>query len=173
MKQSFTMKRLFTFLAGMFGLILFDQWTKLLAVTHLKDQEPFVIIKGVFQLRYLENRGAAFGMLQGQQWFFIIMALVVLIFVSVFYFKLPWEKKYHCLRAIGLLICSGAVGNVIDRLLRNYVVDFFYFELIDFAIFNVADVYITVGTAVLAILILFYYKEEDLSCFFPGKKEKH
>ncbi len=172
MKHSYTIKRISLFLLGTLGLLLIDQWTKLLAVTFLKNQEPFIIIPGVFQLRYLENRGAAFGMLQGQQWFFIIMAAIVLIFVSYYYFKIPWEKKYHYLRIIGIFICSGAVGNVIDRLTRNYVIDFFYFELIDFPIFNVADIYISVGTAVLAAMILLYYKEEDLECFFTSKEKK-
>ena len=77
------------------------------------------------------------------------------------------------LRAVALFIASGAVGNMIDRVALGYVVDFFYFELIDFPIFNVADIYVTCATIILAILILFYYKDEELDCLFPKKKEKH
>ena len=61
------------------------------------------------------------------------------------------------------MICSGALGNFIDRIAHRYVVDFFYFELIDFPVFNVADIYVTVSAVLLILLILFYYKEDELS----------
>lgn len=173
------MKEIFTWKRGIFAgivtalLILFDQWTKNLAVKHLMNQNPLVLIKNVFQLRYLENRGAAFGMMEGQMTFFIIIATVVCFTIGYLYFKLPWTNRFHPLRAVGLLIAAGAVGNLIDRVCLGYVVDFFYFELIDFPIFNVADIYVTVATAVMAILVIFYYKEEELESIFPSKKEKH
>ncbi len=172
MKQNFTWKRVLVALISFIFLILFDQWTKSLAVAHLMNQEPFILIDGVFQLRYLENKGAAFGMMQGQQTFFIIMALLALAAITYIYFKLPWEKRFHPLRAVVLFIAGGAVGNLIDRVMLGYVVDFFYFELIDFPIFNVADIYVTCATVILALLILFYYKEDELDCLFPKKKEK-
>lgn len=153
-------------------LIVFDQWTKYLAVEHLMNKEPFIIIDGVFQLRYLENRGAAFGMMQGQQTFFLITGIIAVIVLAYVYFKMPWEKRFLPLRAVAMFIAGGAVGNMIDRVALGYVVDFFYFELIDFPIFNVADIYVTCATIVLALLILFYYKEEELDCLFPKKKEK-
>lgn len=153
-------------------LIIIDQWTKALAVAHLMNKEPFIIIDGVFQLRYLENRGAAFGMLQGQQTFFLITGIIAVIVLAYVYFKLPWKKRFLPLRAVALFIAGGAIGNMIDRVSLGYVVDFFYFELIDFPIFNVADIYVTCATIVLALLILFYYKEEELDCLFPKKKEK-
>ena len=172
MKENMNLKRIMTALVSFAALILFDQWTKALAVKHLMDQDPFVLIEGVFQLRYLENRGAAFGMMQGQKTFFLITAVIAVAVIAYAYFKLPWEKRFHPLRAIGLFIAGGAIGNMIDRVVLGYVVDFFYFELIDFPIFNVADIYVTCATILLAILILFYYKEEELDCLFPKKKEK-
>ena len=173
MKTNFHWKRVGFALISFILLILFDQWTKSLAVANLMNQEPFVIVKDVFQLRYLENRGAAFGMMQGQQTFFVISALIAVAIITYVYFKLPWEKRFHPLRAVVLFIAAGAVGNLIDRLVLGYVVDFFYFELIDFPIFNVADIYVTCATIVLALLILFYYKEDELDCLFPKKKEKN
>ena len=173
MKTNFHWKRLGFALISFVFLILFDQWTKSLAVANLMNQEPFVIVKDVFQLRYLENRGAAFGMMQGQQTFFVISALIAVAIITYVYFKLPWEKRFHPLRAVVLFIAAGAVGNLIDRLVLGYVVDFFYFELIDFPIFNVADIYVTCATIILALLILFYYKEDELDCLFPKKKEKN
>ena len=172
MKENMNLKRIMTALVSFAALILFDQWTKALAVKHLMDQDPFVLIEGVFQLRYLENRGAAFGMMQGQKTFFLITAVIAVAMIAYAYFKLPWEKRFHPLRAVGLCIAGGAVGNLIDRVMLGYVVDFFYFELIDFPIFNVADIYVTCATIILALLILFYYKEEELDCLFPSKKEK-
>ena len=172
MKENFTWKRAGFALISFVLLILFDQWTKSLAVTHLMNQDPFIIIDGVFQLRYLENRGAAFGMMQGQQTFFVIMASAAVLAIVYLYFKMPWQKRFHLLRTVGLFIAAGAIGNMIDRVMLGYVVDFFYFELIDFPIFNVADIYVTCATIIMALLIVFYYKEEELECLFPSKKEK-
>lgn len=172
MKQNITWKRLLVAAGSFLALIIFDQWTKALAVANLMDQEPFVLIDGVFQLHYLENRGAAFGMMQGKQSFFIIMSLAACLIIGWLYFKLPWKKRFHPLRGSLLFIAAGAVGNLIDRILLGYVIDFFYFELIDFPIFNVADIYVTCATVLLAVLILFVYKEEELEGLFSGKKEK-
>ena len=150
--------------------LIFDQWTKHLAVLHLKDQEPFTIIEGVFKLQYLENRGAAFGLLQDQRLYFYFSMLLITVLVVIFYMRVPMTKKYLPLRICTVFILSGGLGNFIDRVRLNYVVDFFYFELIDFPIFNVADIYVTVTVFVLVFLILFYYKEEDLDRIFTRRK---
>ena len=139
-------------------LVLLDQITKHLVVLHLKDRSAYVLIKDVFQLEYLENRGAAFGVLQNQRIFFYISVLLITIAVIWFYHKVPIEPKYLPLRICAVLILSGAFGNCIDRIRLNYVVDFLYFKLINFPIFNVADIYVTVAAFLLVILILIYYK---------------
>jgi signal peptidase II len=142
-------------------LIALDQWTKMLAVNNLMNKDPFVIIENVFQLRYLENRGAAFGILQGQKVFFVVTGIIILVAIAYLYNKMPSTKKYHLLRVLAILMAAGAIGNMIDRVVNNYVVDFFYFELINFPIFNVADCYVSVAAALLIISIMFIYKEED------------
>ena len=147
-------------------LVLLDQITKHLVVLHLKDRSAYVLIKDVFQLEYLENRGAAFGVLQNQRIFFYISVLLITIAVIWFYHKVPIEPKYLPLRICAVLILSGAFGNCIDRIRLNYVVDFLYFKLINFPIFNVADIYVTVAAFLLVILILIYYKEDDLERIF-------
>ena len=151
-------------------LTIFDQWTKWLAVDKLKDQEPIVLISKVFELNYTENRGAAFGMLQDQRIVFYFSVIIVTAFLVYFYLKVPMTKKYLPLRISAVFIAAGAYGNFIDRVKLNYVVDFFYFKLIDFPIFNVADIYVTVTVFVLVFLILFYYKEEDLDRIFTRRK---
>lgn len=151
-------------------LVWFDQFTKKLAVVHLKDQQAFPIIPDVFELQYLENRGAAFGMLQNQKWFFIIVAAVILCAICYVLIKVPEAKKYTAIHILLTAIGAGAIGNMIDRFMYDYVVDFFYFKLIDFPIFNVADIYVTVSTAFIVIFLLFIYKEDDLE-FINSKKK--
>lgn len=161
-------------IAVILGVAL-DQFTKYLAITYIKET-PITILDGVFQLRYLENRGAAFGMLQNQQWFFLIITLITLCIVTYIYVKLPRKKHFNLLRICMIALVAGAIGNMIDRIRLGYVVDFFYFELIDFPIFNVADIFATVSTIALIILFLFYYSEEDFDSIFrlvvPKRKEK-
>lgn len=153
-------------------LVLLDQATKLAAVSALKDREPFVLIPGVFQLQYLENRGAAFGLLQNARIFFLAVTLIALAAVIYVLVRLPLKRKYIVLRFLMVLIAAGAVGNMIDRVFLGYVRDFLYFSLIDFPIFNVADIYVTCATILLILLLLFYYKEEDDFAFLsPGGKK--
>ena len=150
--------------------VLLDQFTKYLAITRLKGEEPFILLKGVFQFEYLENRGAAFGLFQDQRMFFFISVAVICAVVIWFYLKVPMERRFLPLRICAGLIVAGAFGNCIDRVRLNYVVDFFYFKLIDFPIFNVADIYVTVSTFALVVLLFFYYKEEDFERIFHRRK---
>lgn len=153
-----------------------DQFTKHLAVLHLKNAPAIPILPDIFELSYLENRGAAFGILQGQKYLFLVMTVLAMALLSYLYCRLPEERRYVPMHLILILLISGAAGNFIDRLARGYVVDFFYFELIDFPVFNVADIYVTVSAALLVVLFLFYYSEEDIEMFlgqlvFWKKKE--
>ena len=81
-------------------------------------------------------------------------------------------KKFFFLDLISILFFAGAIGNFIDRIAQDYVIDFFYFCLIDFPIFNVADIYVTVAAFLLIVLGFFYYKDEDWEKIFPAKHEK-
>jgi len=144
-------------------LVWIDQFTKELAVTHLKDKADYILIDKVFELSYLENRGAAFGVFQNKQIMFLIISSIFLIVISYLLLKLPMSKKYTFAEISLVLLFSGAIGNMIDRAVNNYVVDFFYFVLINFPVFNVADIYVTISSIALFILIIFVYKEEDLA----------
>ena len=143
-------------------LILMDQWTKSLAITHLMGQEPIVLIPGVLELVYVENTGAAFGTFRGMRTVFLILAPAVSAALFVWFLRLKSERKYLPLSFCLLFIIAGALGNFIDRLRLSHVVDFIYFKLIDFPVFNVADIYVTCSCILLILLLLFKYKEDDI-----------
>lgn len=175
-------------------LIIFDQLTKYLAVINLKDKQPFTILENIFELHYLENQSAAFGsdivsILQRIfkiQYFydnpdkfitfkmivFAILTVIVVALLIIAYLRIPIDKRYFWINICIILFISGAIGNLIDRVFNHYVVDFFYFSLINFPIFNVADIYVTVAAFLFIFLLLFYYKEEDFEKIFPSKKGK-
>ena len=152
-------------------LVAFDYLTKYLAVAHLKDKQAFTLINGVLELNYLENKGAAFGMLQNQGGFFIFVAVIVLGVIAYILYKTPNDKKYNLMHILLSLIAAGAIGNMIDRIRLDYVVDFIYIVLINFPIFNVADMYVSFATVILVLALLFYYKESDLSFISFNQKK--
>ncbi|ROR29157.1 signal peptidase II [Mobilisporobacter senegalensis] len=154
-------------------LVIIDQYTKFLAKTNLENQDSIAIIKGVFELHYLENTGAAFGMLQDQILLFVIITIITILMILYLYSRIPYEKHFTPLRYILIFIIAGAIGNCIDRVVNRYVVDFLYFKLIDFPIFNVADCYVSISAVLLIILFLFHYKEEDLEFLNLKKVDKH
>ena len=155
------MKKYLLTILSIAGLICVDQLTKHLAVIHLRGNPPKVIWKGVFELLYSENTGAAFGMLPDATWFFIAITLIILVGVAFFYSRIADKEQFRILRILLIFISAGAIGNFIDRFLNGYVVDFLYIRLINFPVFNVADCYITIAGALLAILLMFKYKDED------------
>lgn len=143
------------------GLIILDQASKYLAVNSLKGNSDIILIKGIFQLHYLENTGAAFSMLEGKQVFFAILTPILVAILIFVLYRLPFNKKYLPLQYIIIFIIAGAIGNYIDRIFNHYVVDFLYFSLINFPVFNIADIYVTCSVILLILLILFYYKDQD------------
>ncbi len=163
------------FWLGTIAFLLLDRISKYLAVKYLKDGSVVTIIKNVFCLQYLENRGAAFGLLQGKKVFFILITLVFFVVICWIYARLSAKKRFYPVFLIMSLFLTGAAGNFIDRISLNYVVDFFYFELIDFPIFNVADIYVTCGAVLFFFFFLFYYKEKDFDemsgQILPWKKQ--
>ncbi|HBF66148.1 signal peptidase II [Anaerotignum propionicum] len=142
-------------------LIGLDQATKYLALTNLKPIGSMVFMKGFLDFTFVENRGVAFGMFSGQRWFILLLTAVITVALLYYYNKLPRTKEYQLVRMVMILIFSGAIGNMIDRVFRGYVVDFFEFSFFRFPVFNVADIYVVVGVCILAFLILFVIKEPE------------
>lgn len=175
-------------------LILIDQITKMFAFNGLKNTPGITIINGVFELKYLENQSAAFSLdpisliykifhityfdthpqvfLNCKMAFFIILTVTVLVIIALLYQRIPWNRRFLPLNVILIGFFAGAIGNLIDRIVHNYVIDFFYFSLINFPIFNVADIYVTLSAIALIIVVFFYYKEEDYSVIFSSSKNR-
>lgn len=145
-------------------LIIIDRFTKNLAVMYLKDKTAINIIPGALELYYLPNgnTGAAFGMLQGKQGLFIAIAVIVVMIIGYVIYNMPFNKKASFINIMLCLVAAGGIGNMVDRAMNSYVVDFIYFSLINFPIFNVADIYVSVATVLLVIYMLFIVKEEDV-----------
>jgi signal peptidase II len=148
---------MFFFLPVIFTALLvsMDQITKQLAVKHLMAVDSLPFIPGFLNFTYVENKGAAYGILDGGRWFFLVLTAVVLVVIVRYYFKPP-STKVKAARIAMVMVCSGAVGNAIDRFRNGYVVDFIHTMFMDFPVFNVADMCIVCGTFLLAALILFY-----------------
>ncbi|HIW47995.1 MAG TPA: signal peptidase II [Firmicutes bacterium] len=139
-----------------------DQISKALALAFLKPVGSMTVLPGVFDLTFVENRGAAFGMLQGQRWLFL--ALTVVVTVAVIYYvkktKLDWRQN-RLLSLSLVLLMGGAWGNAIDRLFRGYVVDYFEITLFEYPVFNVADIGVVAGAIGIAIALLFFQKNGE------------
>jgi signal peptidase II len=147
------------FFSGLF-LVSLDQLVKYWARIYLQPLSSIDIIQGFFSLSYVENNGAAFGLLQGWRWVFIPLTVIVVAAILIYYGRLPRKRIYWAVRVPMLLIISGALGNFIDRLRFGYVVDMFEFRFITFPVFNVADICLVCGTIAFVIVTLFVIKEE-------------
>ena len=179
-KKTYTLKYL-GYLIIIAALTIFDQFTKTLAVDKLKGQKDFVIWDGVFELAYVENRGAAFGMQQGKVIMFVAITFILIplmvyairkIDKLIATLKEESHKKGLLILQVDLvLLIAGAIGNLIDRLVNGYVVDFFYFKLIDFPVFNVADCYVTVATVLLIVICFFVLSEKELDFIICSEKK--
>lgn len=149
---------LLKYIVLLFSIVLvgLDQLLKWIAQTNLIDLpgRTFPLIQNVFHLTYVENRGAAFGMLDGKGIFLVVLTSVVIIGAIVF-MLMDRIKSPFLMWSLGLII-GGGIGNLIDRLFRGYVIDYLDVRLIHFAVFNFADCCVVVGTILLMGYILFH-----------------
>ncbi len=132
--------------------VALDQVSKYLAVAYLKDIVTFPVIENVLHFTYVENRGAAFGMLSGHRWVFMVASVVgiiaLIVWLAVSKIKSRWMQ---C--AIALVI-GGGIGNMIDRVRLEYVIDFIDCRFIDFYVFNIADSCVCVGCAMVILAVI-------------------
>lgn len=138
--------------AVIIGGIILDQITKILAEVFLKSNGTFPIIKNALHLTYVENRGAAFGMLADSRWLFMVVSVAAILVFGAYLYLGHAEST---LSAVALaMMTSGGIGNMIDRIFRGYVIDFIDFRLINFAVFNGADSLVCVGAGLLILSLL-------------------
>lgn len=137
-------------------IVFIDQLAKSAATQYLMGQRPIEIIRNFVELHYVKNFGAAFGILQNQRWFFIIITSVVVLAMIVYMVKNSNSLTTLTKLSISML-SGGAVGNLIDRIRLGYVVDFIKLDLkiYNFPVFNIADMFIVAGTALLVYTVLF------------------
>ena len=129
-----------------------DQLTKICAAANLKDISTLPIIENIFHFTYVENRGAAFGMLAVHRWVFMILSVVGI--AAIFVYLTVTKPKSWWMRLALCFIVGGGVGNMIDRIARGYVIDFIDCRFIDFYVFNVADSFVCVGCAMSIIAVI-------------------
>lgn len=149
----------YLFMAVFAGLIVAaDQLTKYLVVARIPLYTTVDVLPGLFSLTYVQNDGAAFSMLEGQQWLFALIFLIFTVLLIWEFCKktLPLKKfEYWCIAAV----YAGGLGNMIDRIRLGYVVDMIKTEFINFPVFNVADIFITCGCIALMVHLIFFNKE--------------
>ena len=140
------------------AIVALDQLTKYLTVANISLGDTVPVLDGVFHFTYVQNTGAAFSMLEGKTWFFYIITFVFLALVTLSIWK-KWVKSTGSLFSLAA-ITGGAVGNLIDRMVQSYVVDMIEVEFMRFAVFNVADCFITCGAVALVIFVFLEDKKE-------------
>lgn len=141
-------------------IVLFDRITKILAAGQLKGKEPVAFIKGFIQFNYAENRGMAFSLFSGARWAFV--AVTVIACAAALWYIFSGRCKPLWLYWSIAVVIAGGVGNLIDRALYGFVVDFIEPVFVNFAIFNIADCAVTLGAAsLIAYLVFDIFKKEE------------
>lgn len=138
-----------------FTIVAMDQISKYLVFEYLKGHGSIPLLDGIFHLTYAENTGAAFSIFTDMQLFLKIITSIFSVILFIYLATLTKKEAKLSIKSLSLaFIIGGALGNLIDRFRFNFVVDFFDFRLINFAIFNVADIFIVLGSILLVIVLL-------------------
>ncbi len=143
-------------------LTALDQFTKYIILSSFQLYESKPVIKGVFSFTYIQNRGMAWGMFQGKIPIFLIFTSIILLLCFRIMYNVVDIKRYRWVKYVLIFLVSGALGNLIDRVSLGYVIDFIHFELIDFPVFNVADIYVVLSMFTAIILLMFIYSNKEV-----------
>lgn len=168
------------FLAGMVGL---DQWTKYLTIQHLSDGHEVKFIGDAVVFSYMQNRGMAWGFFQNAQFVLCLLTVLAIAVIIFLYVRTPFEKEYRPIRIAEVMLVGGALGNLIDRVFRfdpaeggtyfhGYVVDMIYVKAINFPVFNVADIFVSLAFLSFLFLLVFVYNEDEFNKCFGNFKKK-
>ena len=151
------MKKLIKYILLIIGIVAVDQWTKWIVVEHIPLYGRVEFLPGILSWTYAQNTGAAWSMLEGQRWLFVVVfvVLTVLLLLEYFKFRMPFTALERWLIAA---VYAGGLGNIIDRVRLGYVVDMIKTDFMDFPVFNVADCFISCGCILLMIRLIFLNK---------------
>lgn len=146
---------LWIFLIGL--IIALDQLVKYIIVSNVTIGSYITVINSFFYITHIKNTGAAWSILSGKRWFFVVITSVAIVIIGYYLYK----AKHKLLKISLALILAGASGNLIDRVIHGEVTDFleFHFGSYIFPVFNLADTSVVIGTALLAIYMFFIYKD--------------
>ena len=140
-------------LSVLIGSVVLDQFTKVLVVSCFDLHETAPFLPGIMQFRYEQNTGAAFSMLSDQRWVFMLFSTVAIVLMA--YLLVKFFRRHWLLSVSLAAVMGGGIGNMIDRIFAGYVVDFLDVQFMDFAVFNVADIFVTCGSVALGVYIVF------------------
>ena len=154
-------------------LAVIDQFTKYLIIKNVELHKEIPLIGDVLVISHIHNSGAAWGSLSGKIPFLLLITAIVTIGICYIYKNIIDNPKYMPIKVCLVAIMGGAIGNLIDRIRLGYVTDFIYFKIINFPLFNFADICVTVSVFVLIFLFIFKYKSEDLDVVLGDKKTKN
>ncbi len=144
---------IYIFIIGV--IVILDQFTKYLAVAQLKAIDTYPLVENVFHLTFRKNTGAAFSILRDKQTFLIIITSIVVVVLIWYLIRIINVQNLVLLKLPLALIIGGAIGNLIDRIRLNYVIDFLDFRLINYPVFNLADSFIVIGAIILSYGVIF------------------
>lgn len=162
-------KRLLSLGAVVFG-VLIDALTKILAVKRLKGEDPVPLWRGVLRFSYVENAGAAWGMLADHRWVFMLFSVLAIVVIVIYLIRRDPPLPL-CLSLS--LILAGGIGNMIDRTFRGAVVDFIEFYLFEFPVFNVADCLVVIGSGLLVFWLILDTVREQKAKKAAGEKDQN
>lgn len=148
-----------------------DRFAKFAAM-YFCENENFVIIKDILEITYIQNTGGALGILNNQRFFFIFISVLFICLIIFFMLAMPNERKFHSLHIWLSFILAGTIGNAMDRIIYGYVIDIIYISKINFPVFNLSDIFMSLGTIFLVIIVLFKLKEKDFE-FLNFKQNKY
>ena len=162
-------KKLFLSILLIILLVFIDQLTKYIIIQNFDLHEEKSLIGDILVLTYIRNSGAAWGSLSGKTILLLVFTFIIFILLFRVYIRIWDNPRFKPVRICLLFVIGGAIGNMIDRIRLNYVIDFIYFKPINFPVFNIADCYVTIGVFVLLILLIFKYKEDDFDKILSGE----
>lgn len=172
MNKSIFMKKILIWdLVCLILLNVLDRLAKFGAAYYCEN-ENFVIIKDAFEITYLKNYGGALGILNNQRFFFIFISALFICLIIFLLFAMPNHRKFNALHIWLTFILAGTVGNMADRIVYGYVIDIIYISKIKFPVFNLSDIFISLGTFFTIIIVLFRLKEKDFE-FLNFKQNKY